>query len=289
MSQIVTLSQVIPSNQTFFNSSTPYFEGGGTGATGPQGIQGPTGPAGGPTGPQGSTGQTGPQGPTGPPNGPTGPTGAQGPTGATVGDTGDTGATGAQGATGSIGPTGPTGLGATGPQGATGSQGPTGPANGPSGATGPAGPTGAQGPTGPAPALGLVPIGGIIIWSGVLGNIPANWALCDGTNGTPNLSSSFVLGAGGATPYGDIGGSTTKIITINNLPPHRHSQLNYYTGSIGGSGEEYAGGSARPAPNLLNGDIYNSALTVVTAEGNQPTAMDIMPPYIALGYIIRIA
>jgi len=229
MSQIVTLNTKIPTIQTFFNTSTPYFEGGGTGSTGPQGIQGPTGSI----------------GPTGPGVGDTGPTGPQGPTGATVGDTGN---------------------------------------------TGPAGPTGSTGSTGPAgTTLGIVPIGGIIIWSGTLGTIPANWALCDGTNGTPNLASSFVYGAGGTQPYGQIGGSSTQILTINNVPPHRHSQLNYYPGSIGGSGEEYAGGSARPAPNLLNGDIYNSAQTIVTQEGNQPTAFSIMPPYIALGYIIRIA
>jgi len=270
MSQIVTLNSKIPTIQTYFNSNTPYFQGGGTGATGPQGIQGPTGAI----------------GPTGPPNGPTGPTGAQGPTGATVGDTGDTGPTGSIGPTGLQGPTGP-GVGDTGP---TGPQGPTGATVGDTGNTGPQGPTGNVGPTGPpGTTAGIVPIGAIIIWSGTLATIPAGWALCDGTNGTPNLSSSFILGAGGATPYGNIGGSTTKIISINNLPPHRHSQLNYYTGSIGGSGEEYAGGSARPAPNLLDGTIWNSSQTIVTAEGNQPVAMDIMPPYIALGYIIRLA
>ena len=270
MSQIVTLSSKIPAIQTYFNYNTPYFEGGFTGATGAQGIQGVTGPI----------------GPTGPGVGDTGPTGPQGPTGATVGDTGMTGPQGSTGDTGPIGPTGP-GVGATGP---TGAQGPTGATVGDTGMTGPQGSTGATGATGPAgTTLGIVPIGGIIIWSGILSSIPANWALCDGTNNTPNLSSSFVLGAGNATPYGVIGGSSTKIISINNLPPHRHSQLNYYPGSIGGSGEEYAGGSARPAPNLLNGDIYNSSQTIVTSEGNQPTAMDIMPPYIALGYIMRIA
>lgn len=41
-----------------------------------------------------------------------------------------------------------------------------------------------------------VPSGGIIIWSGSVSAIPSGYALCDGTNGTPNLKDSFVVGAG---------------------------------------------------------------------------------------------
>lgn len=39
---------------------------------------------------------------------------------------------------------------------------------------------------------GTVPIGGIILWSG--GDVPANYNVCDGTNGTVDLSSVPVLG-----------------------------------------------------------------------------------------------
>ena len=35
--------------------------------------------------------------------------------------------------------------------------------------------------------FGYVPQGGIIMWSGAIVDIPTGWALCDGTNGTPNL------------------------------------------------------------------------------------------------------
>jgi hypothetical protein len=34
----------------------------------------------------------------------------------------------------------------------------------------------------------LVPPGGIIMWSGAIDDIPVGWALCDGSNGTPDLS-----------------------------------------------------------------------------------------------------
>lgn len=36
-------------------------------------------------------------------------------------------------------------------------------------------------------STGTTPIGGIILWSGSTESIPTGWALCDGTNGTPNF------------------------------------------------------------------------------------------------------
>jgi len=37
------------------------------------------------------------------------------------------------------------------------------------------------------------PQGGIIMWSGTIASIPAGWALCDGTNSTPDLTDKFVV------------------------------------------------------------------------------------------------
>jgi hypothetical protein len=44
---------------------------------------------------------------------------------------------------------------------------------------------------------GVVPVGGIIMWSGTIATIPATWALCDGTSNTPgpDLRDKFVVGA----------------------------------------------------------------------------------------------
>ncbi|MBN1137742.1 MAG: tail fiber protein [Anaerolineae bacterium] len=48
--------------------------------------------------------------------------------------------------------------------------------------------------------LGLIPIGGIILWSGAVDDIPIGWALCDGETVdeivTPDLRDKFVVGAG---------------------------------------------------------------------------------------------
>jgi hypothetical protein len=57
---------------------------------------------------------------------------------------------------------------------------------------------------------GQVPEGGIIMWSGAINDIPHNWALCDGTNGTPDLTSRFIRSVpNSSTDPGSTGGSLT--------------------------------------------------------------------------------
>lgn len=82
-----------------------------------------------------------------------------------------------------------------------------------------------------ASGFGLVPTGGIIMWSGTIATIPTGWLLCDGSNGTPDLRNRFVVAAnadsGGvakSTITGSAaqsGGSTT--IAQANLPSYNLS------------------------------------------------------------------
>ncbi len=51
-----------------------------------------------------------------------------------------------------------------------------------------------------------IPAGIITIWFGAIIDIPAGWALCDGTLGTPDLRNLFVIGAGDTFNPGDVGG-----------------------------------------------------------------------------------
>lgn len=201
---------------------------GDPGETGPQGPEGPQGPKGdrgadgedgaagadGATGPQGLTGATGQSGVQGP-KGDKGDPGEQGIQGlqgvqGEPGADGAAGPAGAQGQTGPAGQTGPQGIqgesivgpqGDTGPQGAPGNDG----ATGPKGDTGPQGPKGDTGDTGPAGSDASIPPGVIVMWAGLVANIPAGWNLCNGQNGTPNLVDRFVMGG---TP-GSTGGSSS--------------------------------------------------------------------------------
>lgn len=64
----------------------------------------------------------------------------------------------------------------------------------------------------------VIPAGIIMLWSGSSASIPAGWALCDGTNSTPDLADSFVVGAGAAYNVNATGGSRNSVV-----PSHTHS------------------------------------------------------------------
>ena len=64
----------------------------------------------------------------------------------------------------------------------------------------------------------MIPIGGIINWSGSIASIPSNFQLCDGTNGTPDLNGLFVMGAGSFEAPGSTGGDPTH----NHAPTATH-------------------------------------------------------------------
>ena len=70
-----------------------------------------------------------------------------------------------------------------------------------------------------------VPYGCIMLWSGIVSAIPESWALCDGTNGTPDLRDRFVVGAGGE--YGELEsggeGGATLTGTIGMGGAHIHN------------------------------------------------------------------
>lgn len=54
---------------------------------------------------------------------------------------------------------------------------------------------------------GWVPVGGIVMYSGAFADIPDTWHLCDGTDGTPDLTDRFILGTNTEGELGDVGGA----------------------------------------------------------------------------------
>lgn len=54
---------------------------------------------------------------------------------------------------------------------------------------------------------GWVPVGGIIMFSGAFADIPDNWHLCDGNDGTPDLTDRFILGTATEGDVGATGGT----------------------------------------------------------------------------------
>lgn len=86
-------------------------------------------------------------------------------------------------------------------------------------------------------AINSFPTGGIIMWSGTVANIPSGWALCDGTNSTPNLVDRFIVGSktdsGGTHDIGDTGGANSLTLTEAQLPAHTHGAGTLATNETG--------------------------------------------------------
>jgi microcystin-dependent protein len=276
------------------------------GPTGPQGLPGSNGLPGatGVQGPSGNDGAIGPQGATGI-QGPMGITGATGPQGDTgvIGLQGPIGPTGGQGISGDTGITGPTG--AQGIIGATGPQGPNG-ADGQPGVTGSQGATGAQGATGPSGSDASIPSGVIVMWSGALANIPVGWALCDGTNGTPNLLSRFIVSVpDNLTNPGASGGADSIVLSVAQLPAHTHTGSGT-TSTDGAHSHTVSGyelttpGTQIPFYNWANSTMANNNNNTSTAGAHSHTfsfttsatgsgdMVDIRPMYFTLAYIMKL-
>ncbi len=142
---------------------------------------------------------------------------------------------------------------------------------------------------------GTIPIGGIIMWSGSVANIPSGWALCDGANTTPDLRSRFVVGASGTTgpsgltryTPGNTGGEEQHTLTIAEMPSHNHRPAGRYIGDPDGGWDTE--GDGNDYLSLRWGNIGHGAdnATQVTSStgGSQPH--ENRPPYYALAFIMR--
>ena len=126
--------------------------------------------------------------------------------------------------------------------------------------------------TGGTPAGG-VPIGGIIMWSGTVASIPADWQLCDGTNGTPDLRDKFIVGAkqdsGGVAKtnltgaLAQTGGTTAHIHSAHANLTHTGLTIGDHTGLTHGL-------SIANHPDLTHVAIssHSQASQIVTVQGN---------------------
>ena len=142
-----------------------------------------------------------------------------------------------------------------------------------------------------------LPTGVILIWSGSTGSIPSGYVICDGSNGTPDLRNSFVLGAGNSYTVGQTGGSTDAIVVSHTHtatststvtdPGHFHNSYGNGAPNGGGAGSALTSGGNSP----LATQSAVTGITVATSTTNASTGTSgsnaNMPPYYALAYIMK--
>ena len=173
-----------------------------------------------------------------------------------------------------------------------------------------------------------IPPGLISLWYGSTATIPSGWALCNGSNGTPDLRDRFVVGAGLTYGVGATGGSLTSsaagghshtespagghnhtgvtgdtALTSAQMPSHTHT----WTGTQTAEDNNFTAGS-----NWLRegSTVQSSSFTVTTTATGEGAAHNhtigtdgshshtinsvgdhshsVTPPYYALAYIMKL-
>ena len=144
--------------------------------------------------------------------------------------------------------------------------------------------------TGTLSGYGTIPIGGIIMWSGRRGSIPDGWALCNGSNGTPDLRGKFIMGVSNLSESDSTGGRENVTLSVGNLPAHNHmyagdDHVDYIHDSNYNAGNNVVsrpGGYDATSSNSGLGTIYR------TSNTGSGQAFSILPPYYKLAFIMRV-
>ena len=110
--------------------------------------------------------------------------------------------------------------------------------------------------TGRASAVGSLPVGAVIDFSGTTSSLPDEWALCDGgtyvrsdglgTISTPDLRDKFVLGASPTIPAGSTGGLAEGAAVLSEFGgdhSHTMSTAGSHNHSTGVAGNHSHGGA----------------------------------------------
>ena len=147
-----------------------------------------------------------------------------------------------------------------------------------------------------------IPAGVIVMWSGSIGDIPDGWALCDGSDDTPDLTDKFIYGSDGGD-LGTTGGSSTYSLTVSQLPAHTHKGFTRPDGAhahaITMTMGDGTGGTLRPwALNSFNAREYDfgthgamppthtHAVDIYYTGGG--SSIDNRPDYYKLAFIMKL-
>jgi len=116
--------------------------------------------------------------------------------------------------------------------------------------------------------------------------------LCNGTNGTPDLRNSFILGAGNSYSVGQTGGSTDAIVVSHTHtasvtdPGHFHTEQ--YSGGTPGAGNGISdANNGAITASAVNTASAVTGISVTNATAGTSGAGANMPPFYALAFIMK--
>jgi len=162
----------------------------------------------------------------------------------------------------------------------------------------------------------------IVMWGGVINDIPDGWALCDGTKNTPDLSDRFILATTKEVNGTQRTGGGEFFLTEKNIPLHSHNmahghqdnmsidpeqhQHNYRRTDINGKPSDffsrtneiapgdqiglYAGQSVPTTPETLKitGKVSDHSGTTGEYGLQPPEPIPIVPRFYKLAFIMKL-
>lgn len=130
-----------------------------------------------------------------------------------------------------------------------------------------------------------------------------SWALCDGSNGTPDLRDRFIVGAGTSYKAGTKGGAATQnvsaalsgsvgatTLSVAQMPSHNHRGQNTVDIPSSNRGDTYNIGidDARTRFTSPTDNTGGSGSHTHTLSGSATGTVATIPPYYALAYIMKL-
>jgi len=139
------------------------------------------------------------------------------------------------------------------------------------------------------PSATPIPAGGILLWSGSIGSIPAGYVLCNGSNGTPDLRDKFIVGAGSSYAVNATGGSADAVVVSHTHaatvtdPGHTHTFTASVTNFTSPTGSPICGAAVQSSTTNSN----TTGISVTNANAGVSGTNANLPPYYALCYIMK--
>jgi microcystin-dependent protein len=141
---------------------------------------------------------------------------------------------------------------------------------------------------------GTIPMGCIVMWSGSIATIPTGWALCNGSNGTPDLRNRFIVGAhsgegnGTSETAGPGFNSSTGVLTANYTPGNSGGETAHQLTIAELASHYHTKGYQGTTENgIRGGDSNDVNQQTSTGSTGDDKYHENRPPYYALAFIMK--